>query len=967
MTLIHGFELLEERFIAELNIKATLYRHAGTGAELLSLEADDENKAFNITFRTPPTDSTGVPHILEHSVLCGSRKYRSKEPFIELVKGSLKTFVNAMTGGEATYYPVASTNLQDFYNLIDVYLDCVLHPLLTEQAFHQEGWRYDLESEGDELTYKGVVFNEMKGYYASPDLHLQNRMQQTIMPDTIFAHDSGGEPSCIPNLSYSDFVKFHERYYHPSNSRILFYGDDPPVRRLATMNEWLSEFDRREIDSRVALQPRFSEPRSFVFPYPAGEEGAAEAKSHIAVSWLIEGGLDAAALLAHEILAYALIRSSAAPLRKALLDSGLGEEVVGGLSDGPQMMFSAGLKGVSRENCDAVQALVLETLGRLAVEGIDPEMIAAALNTVEFSLRENNTGSFPKGLSIGFRALQFWLYDADPLGNVAFEEPLNAVKEAAKSGRYFSDLIQTSLLANQHRVTVIVEPDPEMSERENRIERERLDRERAAMSPERIAEIIAETHELRLKQETPDSPEVLAAIPTLTLADLDSKIKTTPTDECAIGDGTLFYHDLATSGIVYLDLGFDLHNVPFDLLPYIPLLGSALTQLGAAGDDSVRLIQRIGQKTGGIWTSPFASAVYGSSIAASRLFLRAKALPSQASDLLAILSDILTAVRLDNRERLRQMVLERKAYYESSLAGSAAGYVSARLGSRFGESGSASAKMGGIDAYFFTRDLVSRIDNDWAGVEADLRRLLALLVNQQATIVNVTLDAKHWEDFAPALTEFVQSLPSSATSVEAWQAGSGPRYEGLTIPTQVNAVGKAANLYETGFERDGSAAVVTKYLRTTWLWEQVRMRGGAYGANCSFDPRSGILSFSSSQDPNVAATLAIYDKTSAFLRNVSLTDHDVTRTIIGVVSDLDFYELPDARGYSAMLRRLIGETDERRQLVRDQVLATSQQSFRAFADVLDAAKEQSFVVAMGSNKAIEEAARSLPFQVTPVL
>ncbi|HEY3331312.1 MAG TPA: insulinase family protein [Capsulimonadaceae bacterium] len=965
MTLIHGFQLIREQFVSELNTNAMLYRHEKTGAELLSLQSDDENKAFNITFRTPPSDSTGVAHILEHSVLCGSRKYRSKEPFIELVKGSMKTFVNAMTGGDATYYPVASTNLQDFYNLVDVYLDAVLYPLLTEHAFHQEGWRYELEKAEDELIFKGIVFNEMKGYYASPDLHLHDRSQQSLMPDTIFAHDSGGTPSNIPDLTYEGLTGFHEKYYHPSNARIIFYGDDSPVERLRIMDDWLSKFDRRAIDSHIAPQPRFKEPKSFQFPYPAGEESSP--KCHLVVNWLLEGGNDPEVMLAHDILGYILVSSVASPLRKALLDSRLGEQATGSMGDGPQMHFYAGLKGIERESAPAVEALVLSTLEKLATDGIDREMIEAALNTIEFSLRENNTGSFPRGLSIGFRALQFWLYDGDPIDGIAFEGQLERVKAAAAPGsRFFENLIRDGLLNNQHRVTILLVPDADMSERENREERERLDRERAAMSPDKIASIVAETHKLRELQETPDTPESLASIPTLTLADLDKECKTTPSDVSDIADAKLHYHNLFTNGIVYLDLGFDLHALPYDLLPYIPLFGSALTQLGTKDQDYVRFIQRIGTKTGGVGASPFTSAVYGSDKAVGRLFLRTKALPSQTGDLLQILRDILFNVNFDNQDRLRQMVLERKASIESALAGSAAGFVSSRLASRFGEAGSASAQMGGVGYYFFIRELATRIDSDWDSVLADLRRILETLVNQQGLVVNVTLDDKHWSAFEPQLAQFVASLPSSPFTEASWQREVGPKFEGLTIPTQVNAVGKAANIYDLGFTRHGSLSVIMKYLRTTWLWEQVRMRGGAYGAGCSFEPRSGVLSFTSSQDPNLIGTLNTYDQSAEFLRTVALSDLEITRSVIGVVSDLDFYELPDSRGFSSMVRSLIGETDERRQQVRDEVLSTTEANFRDFAAAIDAAKEAAYVVVMGSSKAIDDAKQTLPFEVTPV-
>ncbi|MBV9470699.1 MAG: insulinase family protein, partial [Abitibacteriaceae bacterium] len=434
MTLIHGFELLHEQAIPELQTKAQLFRHAKTGAQLLSLQNDDENKAFGITFKTPPEDSTGVAHILEHSVLCGSRKFPLKEPFIELAKGSFKTFLNAMTGDTATYYPVASTNLQDFYNLIDVYLDCVLYPQLSPHTFAQEGWHYELETSDAPLAFKGVVFNEMKGYYSSPDVRLYNYAQQSLFPDNVYGFDSGGDPKAIPDLTYEYFKGFHQRFYHPSNARIAFYGDDPPEERLRLMDTWLRDFEPREIRAAIEPQPRFKEPKRFTHPYAVEPDGPNADKGMVMVGWMLDQTVDPEALLALSIFGYVLIQTPASPLRKALLDSKLGEEVVGGENGGLQHSFYAGLKGIAVEDAAKIEQLIFDTLREQVQNGIDPQTVEAAMNTIEFHLRENNTGSFPRGLALMFRALETWIYDGNPFDVLAFEAPLAAIKARLAAG-----------------------------------------------------------------------------------------------------------------------------------------------------------------------------------------------------------------------------------------------------------------------------------------------------------------------------------------------------------------------------------------------------------------------------------------------------------------------------------------------------------------------------------------------------
>ncbi|UCF56992.1 MAG: insulinase family protein, partial [Deltaproteobacteria bacterium] len=556
MAVIHGFERMKEQDIAELKTKAELFQHVKTGAELLSLINDDENKVFGITFRTPPTDSTGVAHILEHSVLCGSRKYPVKEPFVELLKSSLQTFLNAMTYPDKTCYPVASQNVQDFYNLIDVYLDAVFYPRISHFIFQQEGWHIELEKPEEPLIYKGVVFSEMKGAYSSPDSLLAEYSRQSLFPNNSYGFDSGGNPKQIPNLTFEQFKAFHEKYYHPSNARVWFYGDDDPEKRLHLANNYFKNFERLEIDSTVQLQRPFDGPRELSRSFPAGGDDGS--KGMVTLNWLLKETTDRESNLAFHILEYILLGMPGSPLRKALIDSKLGEDLAGeGLgSELRQMYFSTGLKGIDLKDADKIEALILDTLTRLATEGIDPHTVEAALNTIEFNLRENNTGHFPRGLGLMLRALTTWVYEEDPLALIAFEAPLEAVKSRLASKEFFfEEMIDRWFLDNAHRTTLMLKPDEELAKREEKAERKKLGEIRKAMSPAHLQEAITNTSELKHVQETPDSPEALATIPTLRLGDLDKRNKIIPLTFLEQEKTPILYHDLFTNGIAYLDLG----------------------------------------------------------------------------------------------------------------------------------------------------------------------------------------------------------------------------------------------------------------------------------------------------------------------------------------------------------------------------------------------------------------------------
>src|SRR6266498_3513584 len=526
-----SFNLVEEKIIPELNSTARLYVHKRTGARLLSIINDDENKVFGMNFRTTPKDSTGVAHILEHSVLNGSEKYPVKEPFVELLKGSLATFVNAFTFPDKTCYPVASQNVQDFYNLIDVYMDAVLHPLIREQTLMQEGWHYEINDPSEPLTYKGVVFNEMKGAYSSPDGVLETRVIGSLFPKHIYGVDAGGDPRNIPDLTYENFRGFWETYYHPSNSFIFFYGNDDPEKRLKLMEGYLKSYKKKKVKSVVPLAKPFKRPKKVEYPYDAGDDKEIDKKHYLVVNWKLPDTSDAVLNFSLRILGHILIGTPASPLKKALLDSGLGEDLAGiGMeSDLRHFVFSIGLKGTRKRHARKIEKLIFDTLEGLVRDGLDSNTVAASMNTMEFRLRENNTGSFPVGISLMLRVLTTWLYDEDPFKLLAFESPLFEIRsKLAGDPRYFEKLIQTHLLDNHHRTTLRVKPDPELGRRFEEEEKAHLAKIRAALSERQIADLIADNKKLKLRQETPDPSEALETIPVLKLEDLEKKSNSIP-------------------------------------------------------------------------------------------------------------------------------------------------------------------------------------------------------------------------------------------------------------------------------------------------------------------------------------------------------------------------------------------------------------------------------------------------------
>ena len=949
------FTLVEERSMAEVNGTARFYRHNATGAQIVSVTNDDENKVFGVTFRTPPKNSTGVAHILEHSVLCGSKKYPTKEPFLVLLQSSLQSFLNAFTFPDKTCYPVASANLQDFYNLIDVYIDAVFHPIISENIFRQEGWHLEAETSDGPWLYKGVVYNEMKGVYSSPDSRLSEESQHAIFPDTLYSLDSGGRPDEIPSLCYEEFRDFHSRYYHPSNSRFFFWGDDPEEERLAIVARALAGKGHCDVDSSISLQPAFAAPTRVTRAYPA-EKGA---KCLFTVNWLTGKRGDLERTLTLEMLQHILEGMPGSPLRRALISSGLGEDTTGdGLQmDLAQTSYSTGLKGVAEEDLPRAEELIFSTLKELAEKGIDKSLVEAAVNTVEFSYRESNTGNFPQGLAAMLQCLATWLYDENPLDSLAWEKPLASIKERlAKGDPVFEEAIRTLFLENPSRATVVLTPDEGLAARIEEEEAARVSAAQAAMSLKEREEVVRITRELQKAQATPDTPEALASIPSLGLGDLPSHNRLTQRAIQETSDFTMVGHELPTRGVAYMNLLIPLPKLPVRLVPSLSLFLRTFRDVGTARRDYTELGALIAAKTGGLGAS-LTMVNHTDGNLRCYLNLTGKAVSSKVQDLFDILNEILLEPIKDKdvlSQRLKEMLLEDKAGLEQDLVASGHKAASTRVLTHFSPAAVIGEAMDGIH---YLNTLRSRLDNwDTALPQLleDLDELRRLLVVARPGVVHCVGSTDDMENVARLAEHVWHALPGGAR-VDGTQCISLAAPVGAEVfatPSQVNYVAKGCNLKALGYSYHGSAAVIMRHLARSYLWEQVRVLGGAYGAFCSLDRTSGNFVCSSYRDPNVEKTVAVYDSMADYLAGISLTRGDLTRAIVGTIGDLDLYRLPEARGAYSLGRWLAGESDEALQALREEILSTTNDDFRAFAPILkEAASKGETCVIGGANAA----------------
>jgi len=954
----HGFRLLEASHVDEINSDAKLFVHEQSGARLLHLGNEDDNKVFSITFRTPPEDSTGVPHIVEHSVLCGSRKFPIKEPFVELVKGSLNTFLNAMTFPDKTMYPVASRNDKDFRNLMDVYLDAVFYPLMLEtpEILMQEGWHYELPDKAAELTYKGVVYNEMKGVFSSPDAILEHQIYASLFPDTTYGVESGGDPEFIPELTQEQFVAFHQKYYHPANSYIFLYGDMDLEENLKFLHAaYLKDFTKAEIDSEISLQKPFEEMVVKVVDYPVSPDESTNDKTFITLNIVAGKATDPESYLGLMMLEHILLETPAAPLKKALLDAGLGKEVFGSYNKSilqPTMTFGVG--GANPEQVDLFKDTVYAVLSKLASEGLDKKLVESSVNIFEFHLREANYGKHPKGLVYNIKCLDSWLYDESPLIHLAYEPALEKIKQKSGQG-YFEQLIKTCLLNNHHQALVTLQPNSKIGATKAAESKAKLDEYKAGLSQAELATVIKQTKALKLRQETPDAPEKLELIPLVELKDIDPKIEKLVVEEHQEQGVPVLLHPLFTNRIAYLNLYFNTGAVAEAELPYLFLLADILGKIDTKKYSYAELAKETNIHTGGFSYDVFAFSDNGNDQKYTPMFrVKAKALVSKLSELFSLLGDITGSSIFTDTSRLKELIRENKATWDTALFRRGQQVVASRLLSyispvaKFNE-------VGQLTYYKFIAALEQDLDGKIHEIGQTLAKVAQTIFNSGNMLVSITCETEDYKDFCQNLPVLIDKLGTSQYEPVTYGFQAKARNEGLLTSGKVQYVAKGANFSRLGFRYHGSMKVLETILRYDYLWNRIRVQGGAYGAFAQFD-RSGNAVFGSYRDPNLAETLKVYDETVDYLNNFTaetVSKREMTKYIIGTMSTMDTPLTPQMKGErsDAAYIRNISQSDLQQE--RDEILATTQQDIQKLAQLVDAVMKTNILCVLGGEEIIK--------------
>jgi presequence protease len=953
----HGFKCVHQENIKELNSVALQFEHEKTGAKLLVMENDDDNKVFSVTFRTPPANDRGVAHILEHSVLCGSRKYPVKEPFVELMKGSLQTFLNAMTYPDKTIYPVASRNQKDLFNLMNVYLDAVFHPRITEETFMQEGWHYELEDPEGPVSYKGVVFNEMKGVFSSPESVLDRYLAHSLFPKTTYGYESGGDPVNIPELTYEEFRDFHRRYYHPSNSRIFLYGDGNTEEYLKFMHEeYLNGFDRMEVDSQVGLQRRFSKPKWKEVPYPVSKDESLEKKTFVVVGLKLDKSTDYEHCLFMDILSYILLGTPGSPLRKALLESNLGSEVIGGGFDDNRIetMFAVGMKGAEKEDAQKIVDLIFNTLEDLAENGINENQVLASVNTVDFKLREANFGGFPKGIVYNIQALGSWLYDADPLSHLKYDRLIKKVKKKSKEG-YFEKLIRKYMLENKHRSVVTLIPKPGLGERQEAKVRKQLRQMKASLADPEIEKLVKTTQMLQERQMEPDPPEALATLPRLALEDVGKEAPQYPCEVKKDHAPKTLFHDLFTNKIAYAQMCFTTDKVPQDKIQYLSLLGRLVLGMGTNKRDYVEMGQQIGIRTGGISSSDFSTVpLQDRNRIISYLNFNGTALVEKVDDLFDLYEELLGERNFDNHKRLAEIIRSAKANMEASIVPNGNHYVMSRLQSYHSRLGRYDEMLEGITYFRFLEDLLKRVENNPRKVADSFQEVAQYIFTRDNLLVNITCTAKDYKKVEKRLQGITDVLPDVSHPTAELDFGSVDSNEAFMTASTVQYVGKAVNLYDYEFKFSGQFDVLKALLRTVYLWDRVRVKGGAYGSTLSFDLYTGDLALVSYRDPNLVETLQVYDDIPEFLSQLEIPEAEFEKVVIGCAGKIDPPLTPDRKGSLAKIEHLTGMTHEFKQRRLEELLSTRLSDIREYAGLFEKVRDQGTVCALGNEGKIKQ-------------
>lgn len=951
-----AYEIVEERPIEDIASYGYILRHKKSGARVCVIANDDDNKVFSIGFRTPPEDETGVPHIIEHTTLCGSDKFPVKDPFMELAKGSLNTFLNAMTYPEKTLYPIASYNDQDFKNLMDVYLDAVFHPNITkyQEIFMQEGWHYELESEDAPLIINGVVYNEMKGAYSSPDEVLETAIEAALFPDNTYSKNSGGNPDHIPELTYEAYLDFYHKYYHPCNSYIYLYGDMDVEERLDWMDRnYLSQFEPAEIDSSIEKQKPFDEIRYIETEYPITDDDPEENNTYLSYNKVVADVLDRELYQAFSVLDYVLVSAPGAPIRQALIDAGIGQDVYGSFEDGMlQPFFSIVAKNANEEDQERFVTIIEETLQKLVKEGLNQDALLAGINSTEFRFREADYGQFPKGLLYGLQCMESWLFDdKKPFIHLECLDTLQFLREQMNTG-YFEKLIQKYLLDNTHGAVVTVVPKKGLNKVREDALAEKLAAYKATLSPEEIKKLVEQTHHLHQYQEEPSADEDLRKIPMLGRKDMRKEAMLFHNEEMKAGNIPVVMHEIATNGIDYMTLMFECGDIPQEDIPYLGLLKSVLGYVNTSNYEYAYLANAINIYTGGISSgiSVYPDLQKTGSVCV-KYEVRIKVLENNLKDAMALVDEILTTSDLEDTKRLGEIIAQVKSRLQVNLSSS--GNVVAAMRALSYQSRYAFYQDAtlGIAYYQLIQKLDEQMKTDPKQVVDKMKTLVAKVFVQNRLLVSFTGTKAAYEKAQPLFVQYFGRLPEGTKAGDMAVIELSKKNEGFMDASQIQYVARGGNFKNHGYTYSGTLKILKMILSYEYLWINIRVKGGAYGCMSSF-LRTGESYFVSYRDPNLGKTNEIYEKIPEFVKNFDPDERDMTKYIIGTFGSLDTPMNPEAKGSRSMSAYLQHITYEDIQKERDDILNATPEDIRKLADVIAAILEDDCFCVVGNENAI---------------
>ena len=957
---LQAYELQKEENLPGIQAKGYLLRHKKSGARVLLVENDDENKVFSIGFRTPPSDSTGVPHIMEHSVLCGSKNFPVKDPFVELVKGSLNTFLNAMTYPDKTVYPVASCNDKDFQNLMHVYMDAVLHPNIYqhEEIFRQEGWSYKLDSLDDKLEYNGVVYNEMKGAFSSPEGVLDRVVLNTLFPDTSYANESGGDPEVIPELTYEQFLDFHRKYYHPSNSYIYLYGDMDMEEKLKWLDlEYLSDYEEIQVDSKIKYQDPFTEVVEKEIAYSIASDESESENTYLSYNKVIGTSLDRELYLAFQILDYALLSAPGAPLKKALTDAGIGKDIMGSYDNGIyQPIFSVIAKNAEKSQKDIFVETVEDVMRTLVTDGIDKKALEAGINYHEFRYREADFGNYPKGLMYGLQMMDSWLYDDEkPFIHIEALDTFEFLKKQVQTD-YYEQLIQRYLLDNTHGAIVVVKPERGRTARMEKELEEALQAYKMSLSKEEQERLVERTKALEAYQSEPDAEEDLERIPILKREDISGEIAPIINEELTIAGVPVVFHEIETNGIGYMDVMFDASDVAEEELPYLGILQSVLGIIDTTHYEYGELFNEINVHTGGIGTS---LELYNDvtnvkeKVFRSTFEVKAKALYQKLPMAFEMIGEILAESKLEDTKRMKEILAMLKSRLLMKFQSS--GHTTAALRAMSYASPSAKLKdmTSGIEFYEKVAYLEEHFEEEKARLTEILTNLTKKLFRSDRMMISFTASKAGLSGMETMIEGLKKRLFEEETKETPCILHCEKKNEGFKTASKVQYVARAGNFIDQGVPYHGALQILKVILSYDYLWQNVRVIGGAYGCMINFN-RIGEGYFVSYRDPNLKRTMDVYEGVVDYLENFTVTDRDMTKYIIGTMSNIDQPMTPAIKGERSMNLYMNRVSEEMIQTERCQILEAQQEDIRKLAPVVEAVLRADQICVIGGEEKIEE-------------